>query len=90
MHRQTSQTAALYGLADRGVIAPGMRADLNLIDYDRLGFDVPRMAYDLPAEGRRLVQHGRGYVGTWVAGVQTVDHDEFTGALPGRLLRAGH
>ena len=90
VHRQTSQTAALYGLADRGVVAPGMRADLNLIDYDRLGFDVPRMAYDLPANGRRLVQHGRGYVGTWVNGVQTVDHDEFTGALPGRLLRAGH
>ena len=89
VHRQTSQTAALYGLADRGVVAPGMRADLNLIDYDRLGFDVPRMAYDLPANGRRLVQHGRGYVGTWVNGVQTVDHDEFTGALPGRLLRSG-
>ena len=89
VHRQTSQTAALYGIADRGVVAPGMRADLNLIDYSRLGFDAPRMAYDLPANGRRLVQKARGYVGTWVAGVQTVDHDEFTGAFPGRLLRAG-
>ena len=89
VHRQTSQTAALYGMADRGVVAPGMRADLNLIDYGALGFEVPRMAYDLPAGGRRLVQKARGYVGTWVAGVQTVDHDEFTGALPGRLLRAG-
>ena len=89
VHRQTAQTAALYGLRDRGVVAPGMRADLNLIDFDRLGFDVPRMAYDLPAGGRRLVQKGRGYVATWVAGVQTVDHDTFTGALPGRLLRAG-
>jgi len=89
VHRQTSQTAALYGIADRGVVAPGMRADLNLIDYGNLGFDPPRMAYDLPADGRRLVQKARGYVGTWVAGVQTVDHDEFTGAFPGRLLRAG-
>ena len=89
VHRQTSQTAALYGIADRGVVAPGMRADLNLIDYDHLGFDVPRMAYDLPAGGRRLVQRGRGYVGTWLAGVQTVDHDEFTGATPGVVLRSG-
>ena len=89
MRRQTSETASLYGIDDRGVVAPGMRADLNLIDYGRLSFDVPRMAYDLPAGGRRLVQRARGYVGTWVAGVRTVDHDEFTGALPGRVLRAG-
>jgi N-acyl-D-aspartate/D-glutamate deacylase len=90
VYRQTAQTAALYGLSDRGVIAPGMRADMNLIDYDRLSFESPRMAYDLPAGGRRLVQKASGYVGTWVAGVQTVDHDQFTGATPGRLLRAGH
>ena len=84
------RTGALVSdIDDRGVVAPGMRADLNLIDYGRLSFDVPRMAYDLPAGGRRLVQRARGYVGTWVAGVRTVDHDEFTGALPGRLLRAG-
>ena len=89
VHRQTSQTAAMYGISDRGVIAPGMRADLNLIDYDHLAFDMPRMAYDLPAGGRRIVQKARGYVGTWLAGVQTVDHDEFTGATPGRVLRAG-
>jgi len=89
VRRQTSQTAELYGITDRGVVAPGMRADLNLIDYERLGFDVPRMAYDLPAGGRRIVQKARGYVGTWVAGVQTVANDEFTGATPGKLLRAG-
>ena len=87
VHRQTQQTAALYGLADRGVIAPGLRADLNLIDLDALGFDVPRMAYDLPASGRRLVQRARGYIATWVAGAKTVDHDQFTGALPGALIR---
>ena len=89
VRRQTSQTAELYGITDRGIVAPGMRADLNLIDYDRLGFDVPRMAYDLPAGGRRIVQKARGYVGTWVAGVQTVANDQFTGATPGKLLRAG-
>lgn len=87
VHRQTRQTAELYGLLDRGLVAPGQRADLNLIDYDGLGFDVPRMAFDLPAGGRRLVQRGRGYVATFVAGVQTVADDEFTGALPGRLVR---
>jgi len=87
VHRQTRQTAQFYGLHDRGLVAPGMRADLNLIDFDALGFDVPRMAHDLPAGGRRLVQRGRGYRATFVAGVQTVADDEFTGALPGRLVR---
>jgi N-acyl-D-aspartate/D-glutamate deacylase len=90
VHRQTAQTASLYGLHDRGVLAPGMRADINVIDFDHLGFGPPRMVFDLPASGRRLVQHARGYVATFVNGVQTVDHDEFTGALPGRLLRAGN
>ena len=87
VHRQTRQTAELYGLNDRGLIAPGMRADINLIDYDRLTFGPPRMAYDLPAGARRLVQKADGYVATIVNGVQTVDHDEFTGELPGRLIR---
>ncbi|MFM2078073.1 MAG: hypothetical protein RJA49_1963 [Actinomycetota bacterium] len=90
VHRQTSQTAAFYGLSDRGVVAPGMRADLNLIDFERLAFGPARMAHDLPADGRRLVQKARGYVGTWCAGVRTVMDDEFTGALPGVLLRAGN
>jgi N-acyl-D-amino-acid deacylase len=85
--RQTRKTAELYGLLDRGLIAPGLRADLNLIDYEALSFDMPKMVYDFPANGRRLVQHAKGYVGTWVNGVQTTAHDEFTGALPGQLLR---
>jgi N-acyl-D-aspartate/D-glutamate deacylase len=85
--RQTSRTASLHGLDDRGVIAPGYRADLNLIDLDGLGFDHPRMVFDLPDDGRRLVQRARGYRATFVAGVQTVDHDEFTGELPGGLIR---
>ncbi len=87
VHLQTQQTAGLYGLEDRGVVAPGFRADLNVIDFDALSFDLPRMAFDLPARGRRLVQRARGYVATIVAGVQTVAADEFTGALPGRLIR---
>jgi N-acyl-D-aspartate/D-glutamate deacylase len=87
VHRQTQQTAEFYGLYDRGVIAPGYRADLNIIDYDRLAFDTPHMAFDLPANGRRLVQRARGYEATFVKGHQTVSHDEFTGELPGRLIR---
>lgn len=87
VHRQTAQTAELFGLRDRGLVAPGLRADLNVIDFDGLGFDVPRMAFDLPAGGRRLVQRARGYDATFVAGTQTVDHDEFTGERPGRLVR---
>ncbi|MEO7572170.1 MAG: amidohydrolase family protein, partial [Acidimicrobiales bacterium] len=87
VHRQTRQTAELYGLRDRGLVAPGMRADLNVIDFDELSFGLPRMAFDLPAGGRRLVQRAQGYAATFVAGEQTVADDEFTGALPGRLIR---
>ncbi len=87
VHRQTHQTAQLYGLGDRGLVAPGLRADLNVIHYDELRFGPPRMAFDLPAAGRRLVQKASGYRATFVAGVQTVADDEFTGALPGRLVR---
>jgi N-acyl-D-amino-acid deacylase len=87
VQRQTRKTAELYGLTDRGLIAPGLRADLNLIDFEALSFDMPEMVYDFPANGRRLVQHAKGYVGTFVNGVQTVERDEFTGALPGKLLR---
>jgi N-acyl-D-amino-acid deacylase len=87
VHRQTQQSAALYGLHDRGVIAPGRKADINVIDYDALSFEAPRMAFDLPAGGRRLVQRGSGYRAVFTSGVQTVADDEFTGALPGALVR---
>ncbi len=87
VHRQTQQTAALYGLNDRGVIAPGKRADINIIDFEKLNFTMPYMAYDLPAQGRRLVQQAVGYDATFVAGMQIVDSDQFTGALPGNLVR---
>jgi N-acyl-D-amino-acid deacylase len=87
IHRQTQQTAELYGLGDRGVIEPGKRADINVIDYDRLTFGRPRMAWDLPGGAPRLIQKASGYRHTLVAGVETVTDDEFTGALPGRLVR---
>ena len=85
---QTRDTARTVGLHDRGVIAPGMRADINVIDYDRLTFHAPKVAYDLPAGGRRLVQRADGYVLTMVGGAVTYRHGEQTEALPGRLIRS--
>jgi N-acyl-D-aspartate/D-glutamate deacylase len=85
----TSSTAAAVGLHDRGVLAEGMRADLNVIDFDRLACAAPVMAYDLPAGGKRLLQGARGYRATIVAGEITYRDGEPTGALPGRLVRGG-
>jgi N-acyl-D-aspartate/D-glutamate deacylase len=85
--RQTADTAALVGLGDRGAIAPGLRADLNLIDWDALQLRPPEMVFDLPAGGKRLVQRVRGYHTTLVAGEVTFNDGEATGALPGRLVR---
>jgi N-acyl-D-amino-acid deacylase len=87
IHRQTRQTAELYGLRDRGSLGPGMRADINVIDYETLTFGKPRMAWDLPGGAPRLVQKASGYRHTFVGGVETVIDDEFTGELPGRLVR---
>ena len=68
VRRQTRDTAALYGLDDRGVLAPGMQADVNVIDFDGLRLAAPEMVFDLPARGRRLVQRARGYRMTVVSG----------------------
>jgi N-acyl-D-aspartate/D-glutamate deacylase len=87
VRRMTRDTAALYGLHDRGTLAPGQRADLNAIDLERLALEPPRMVFDLPAGGRRFMQRARGYRATFVAGEPTLLDDEPTGALPGRLLR---
>lgn len=84
---QTRATAEAVGLYDRGLVAPGYRADLNVIDYDRLTLKAPQVAYDLPSGGRRLIQRAEGYVATIVAGQVTYRDGEPTGALPGRLLR---
>ncbi|MEZ5650409.1 MAG: amidohydrolase family protein [Burkholderiaceae bacterium] len=87
VHKQTQATAHCYGLFDRGVIAPGYRADINIIDFEHLGVGRPWMAHDLPAGGRRLLQRASGYRHTFVAGVEVRRHDEDTGARPGRLVR---
>jgi N-acyl-D-aspartate/D-glutamate deacylase len=84
---QTSRTAALYGFDDRGLLAPGYLADVNVIDFDALQIEAPEMVYDLPAGGRRLVQRAQGYVATVKRGVVVRENDEATGARPGRLLR---
>jgi N-acyl-D-amino-acid deacylase len=88
VHLQTQRTAQVYGFHDRGVIAPGMRADINIVDLDALTLHAPEMVFDLPAAGRRLVQRVDGYRATFVAGVQTFDDGVPTGARPGRLVRA--
>ncbi len=87
VRRQTRETAELYGLLDRGLLAPGMRADVNVIDYEHLGADDPQIVHDLPSGARRLLQRARGYHRTICAGTVTVVDDEFTGSLPGRLVR---
>jgi N-acyl-D-aspartate/D-glutamate deacylase len=78
----------VIGLEDRGVIAPGKRADLNVIDFERLRIGAPRVVTDLPAGGTRLLQDAEGYVATIVGGEVTRREGADTGARPGRLVRA--
>jgi N-acyl-D-aspartate/D-glutamate deacylase len=87
VQRYTRAPAELIGLNDRGLIAPGMKADLNLIDHANLSLAPPTIVHDLPAGGRRLMQTARGYVATIVSGQVVIEGDRPTGALPGRLLR---
>jgi N-acyl-D-aspartate/D-glutamate deacylase len=87
VHKQTLATARSYGLHDRGVIAPGYRADLNVIDFANLRLDPPVVVHDLPAGGKRIVQRARGYRHTFVHGIEVARDGEDTGARPGRLLR---
>jgi N-acyl-D-amino-acid deacylase len=89
VRKQTSDTAELYGFTDRGTIALSKRADLNVIDFDRLQLDQPEVVYDLPAGGRRLIQHATGYTATIVNGKITRRDGRDTGARPGRLVRRG-
>ncbi|MFP6622339.1 MAG: amidohydrolase family protein, partial [Myxococcota bacterium] len=85
--RQTRDTAHFYGMQDRGVLAPGMKADVNVIDLDALHIHAPEMVYDLPAAGRRLVQKVDGYCYTICSGEITYEDGKPTGALPGKLVR---
>ena len=87
VRRLTSDPASFYGLADRGVIAPGAKADLNLIDFDRLRLLPPEQVHDLPAGAGRLVQRADGYVSTIVSGEEVVAGSELTDARPGGLVR---
>jgi len=87
VQRQCAQSAALVGLADRGQLVPGMRADVNIIDLDRLALEPPEILHDLPAGGKRLVQRATGYEATFVAGACIAARGELTGARPGRLVR---
>jgi N-acyl-D-aspartate/D-glutamate deacylase len=87
IRRLTSDTAQAAGLHDRGTVAVGQRADLNVIDWDRLGCDKPYVMRDLPAGGRRLLQKVRGYDATIVGGQITYRDGVATGTLPGRLVR---
>jgi N-acyl-D-aspartate/D-glutamate deacylase len=88
--RQTKDTAELYGMRDRGVLAPGMKADINLIDFDNLRLHPPEMVFDLPANGRRFVQRVDGYNYTIVSGEVTYEGGEPTGAMPGKIVRSSH
>jgi N-acyl-D-aspartate/D-glutamate deacylase len=87
--KQTRGNALAYGMPDRGLVAPGLRADLNLIDFSALDLLRPQVVRDLPAGGKRFIQRARGYRHTFVAGVEILRDDELTGELPGRLVRAG-
>lgn len=86
---QTHDTARFVGLPDRGTIAAGQRADLNVIDFSRLRLCAPQMRRDLPAGGQRLMQHAEGYRATLVAGTVIARDGALTGARPGRLVRVG-
>ena len=85
--KQCRMTAETVGLTDRGVLLPGKRADLNVIDFEALRLHVPEVVHDLPAGGRRMLQRATGYRHTFVAGTEVVADGESTGATPGRLVR---
>ncbi len=87
VRKMTRDTAELYGLGDRGVLLPGKKADLNVIDFEGLALSLPELAHDLPAGARRLVQRARGYEATLVSGEVVFERGEHTGALPGKLIR---
>ena len=88
VHKQTQTNAELFGLTDRGTLEVGKRADLNLIDLERLALGPLEVHRDLPAGGSRILQGAQGYIGTFVNGVRTREHDRDTGARPGTVIRA--
>ena len=87
VRKQTRDTAACYGLTDRGVLAVGKKADITVIDPETINLLPPEVIYDLPTGGKRIMQKARGYRHTFVSGVETLYDDRPTGVLPGRLVR---
>ena len=87
IHGLTGRNADLIGLNDRGILAPGMKADVNVIDFDRLKLYSPHIVNDLPAGGKRLIQHADGYTASIVSGSVAFRNGQPTGALNGRLVR---
>jgi N-acyl-D-amino-acid deacylase len=87
--RQTSETADFFGLSDRGRLALGLRADVNLIDFEAMRLHKPELVHDMPANGRRFIQKVEGYHATICAGLPIFEKGQHTGALPGKLVRAG-
>ena len=83
----TRDPAELYSLNDRGVITAGKKADLNIIDMNRLKLHAPHVVHDLPAGGSRLIQDCDGIESTIVAGELTYHHGQPTGTMPGKLVR---
>jgi N-acyl-D-aspartate/D-glutamate deacylase len=87
VQKMTRDTARLYGLGDRGVLAPGYKADVNVVDFQRLDLKLPELVFDLPGQARRLIQRADGWVATIVSGEVTMKEGEATGARPGQLVR---
>jgi N-acyl-D-aspartate/D-glutamate deacylase len=87
VQQQCRSTAEALGLRDRGILAPGYKADINVIDFEHLGMARPRLVFDLPAGGKRLLQQSTGYLHTFVSGAEIARDGEATGATPGRLVR---
>jgi N-acyl-D-aspartate/D-glutamate deacylase len=87
VNKQTRRTAETYGLLDRGLLRSGYKADINVVDFEALSVGRPELVYDLPAGGKRLVQHPEGYLHTFVSGVEVQASGTLTGERPGKLLR---
>ena len=85
--KQTKETAHFFGLNDRGVLLQGMKADVNLIDFDNLDVTYPNIVHDLPAGGKRVIQKSKGYFKTFVSGIEVYNEFGFTENFPGKLIK---